>query len=522
MDSLLLAFHLNIERVTTPTAPAHPSPFAARGHFTQGAWRLTGQSWRGHLTSFGSTDGEQSVAVTADGTTAVLLCGEIYNRAELQLALHTDIGQATDAQLLLACFTRYGKHAFRLLNGRFAAVVGSGAAVHLATDHAGSVPLYLADVPLGIAVSTEVKTLAPVAGPKGSGVCSLQELPSVRGMRASRVPAGAVVTWNLDRPGTASIAHTWAPPLHREILDENSAATRIRADLTQAVTRRTQRADGLPIAVLSGGIDSSTIAVLAAARCGGIRTITMGTADENEFIAADNVATYLKRSYPAADHTEITCTTEELLANLPWAVWASEMDNAAIVEYLLPLVTLYRRLDGPARLILTGYGADIPLAGMHRDSHDLVSAEDSIVHDMATFDGLNELSPTLASLAGHWTSHPFWDREVLDTLVALEVGLKRRYGRDKWALREAMADLLPASTIHRPKIGVHEGSGVAASFRAVLHANGVAPVDVDNAKSSVIGAIYDQVIPGGRHPAEVDALSVIEQRPWRTGRALSR
>jgi (carboxyethyl)arginine beta-lactam-synthase len=207
-------------------------------------------------------------------------------------------------------------------------------------------------------------------------------------------------------------------------------------------------------------------------------------------------------------HREITVPTADLLAQLPYAVWASESLDPDIIEYLLPLVALYRALDGPPRRILTGYGADIPLAGMHREDR-LPDLDTAVAHDMATFDGLNEMTPVLSTLAGHWTTHPYWDREVLDLLVSLEAGLKRRHGRDKWVLRAALGDALPEETVLRPKLGVHEGSGTTSSFSLLLTEHGVAEQAVGKAKQQVVRELFGLTVAGGRPPAQVSTAEVV-------------
>jgi (carboxyethyl)arginine beta-lactam-synthase len=133
----------------------------------------------------------------------------------------------------------------------------------------------------------------------------------------------------------------------------------------------------------------------------------------------------------------------------------------------------------------------------------------AVALDMATFDGLNEMSPVLAAAAGHWTSHPYWDRDVLDLLVGLDAGLKRRHGRDKWVLRAAMTGLLPEETVRRPKLGVHEGSGVSAAFTRLLAGRGVAERDVPTVKRRVVRELYDRTVAGGEHPGAVSTENAV-------------
>lgn len=441
-------------------------------------------------------------ALVRHGDTVVVFAGELYNRDELVSVLPPGAGEHGDARLLLDLFAVYDLHAFRLLNGRFAAVVATGHRVLLGTDHAGSVPLYTLLSPGRVLAATEAKSLAPVAGRAAPSGRPHPEARRIRGLPGvHQVPAGSVTEVDV-RSGAAVSTRTWTPPLSRRILGEDEAVAAVRAALDRAVAART---DGeTPLVVLSGGIDSSGVAALAAAHAPGpLDTVSLGTDTADEFPQARVVARHLK-----SEHREVTVPTADLLAQLPYAVWTSESQDPDIIEYLLPLTALYRTLDGPARRILTGYGADIPLAGMHREDR-LPRLDTAVADDMAGFDGLNEMTPVLSGVQGHWSTHPYWDREVLDLLVGLEAGLKRRHGRDKWVLRQAMADALPEETVTRPKLGVHEGSGTTSSFSLLLRDAGVPEEHVHRAKRAVVQHLFDRVVVDGLHPGQVATADVV-------------
>lgn len=469
--------------------------FATRGGLTGVEARLRDQTLTATLVH--APEFPPDTAQARDTDTAVLIAGELYNRDELRSVLDTE--PDGDAQLILELVRRYGPHAFRLVNGRFAAVVAAGRRVLLAADHAGSVPLYVCVAPGEVLASTEAKTLAGQSDPRGFPLAGARRVRGLPGVY--QVPAGAVIDVDLDA-GTAGTQRTWTPPLARRIMEEDEAVAAVRAALERAVAARVTPG-GTPLVVLSGGIDSSGVAACAHRAAGALDSVSMGTDTSDEFAQARLVADHL-----GARHREITVPTTDLLAQLPYAVWAAESTDPNIIEYLLPLVALYRALDGPARRILTGYGADIPLAGMHREDR-LPNLDTAVAYDMATFDGLNEMTPVLSALSGHWTTHPYWDREVLDLLVGLEAGLKRRYGRDKWVLRAALADALPEATVKRPKLGVHEGSGTTSSFSLLLTEHGVAEQDVETAKSQVVRELFDLTVVGGRRPAEVSTAEVV-------------
>jgi (carboxyethyl)arginine beta-lactam-synthase len=439
--------------------------------------------------------------LAADGDVAVVLAGELYQRDALVAAAAVS-SAGTDAELLLACYQRYGPAAFRLLNGRFAALVLAAGQVVLATDHAASVPLYIRTTARAVEVSTEAKALArPQDSAVVDGHADLAGTVPVAGSPGlHRLRAGTVALCDRPAPGRAPATRamrTWTPPVSRIMMEPDRAAAAVADRLAVAV--RTRLAGEAPTLVLSGGIDSSALAALVSAVHSPARTVSMGTDVADEFEAARVVASHL-----GTEHTELTVPARDLLRELPFAVAAAEINDPDVLEYLLPLVALYRRLPGPPRRILTGYGADIPLGGMHRTVTSLAELDEIIADDMSTFDGLNELSPVLSGVAGHWSTHPYWDRDVLDLLVALEPGLKRRDGLDKWVLRVAMADRLPLQTWQRRKLGIHEGSGLNSTWSQALREAGVPPDAVGSAKRAMARQLYASVVLSGTPADEID------------------
>ena len=435
----------------------------------------------------------------ADDRRWVLLAGEIYNGEELAEAVDQAAG-CSDAELLLALWRRYGPTAARLINGRFAAVVLDGDRLTVVTDHAGSIPLYLADTGNGLAISTEAKAFS-----RQRGAPRILDVPghtrTVRGLSVVQLRGASAVQFELadDSPGTGF--STWLPPQHRLLRDPSAAPGLLRKALAEAVRVRSRDGDTV---VLSGGIDSSSVVGLAAGFRTGIKTVSLGTDAGNEYDAARLVAEHV-----GTEHHEVFESSETVVTRLPWAIAAAEITDPDVIEYLLPLVALYQKLNGEPRRIITGYGADIPLGGMYRTVADLHQIDELIVADLAGVDGLNEMSPLLSGLAGHWSTHPFWDRNVLDVLLSAEPGLKRRNDMDKWILRESVRDLLPELTVNRPKLGVHEGSGTTSTWTLMLEKFGAPATSIGALKQRVSERIYDQVVVQGIAPDEVATHEVM-------------
>ena len=101
-------------------------------------------------------------------------------------------------------------------------------------------------------------------------------------------------------------------------------------------------------------------------------------------------------------------------------------------------------------------------------------------------------------------------RRGIRRLVSLAAGLKRRDGVDKWVLRQAFADLLPAETVLRPKLGIHEGSGTTSFWSEQLLGLGVDPGQVHATKTRVSRAVHDLVVARGTAPDDVDLAAVTE------------
>lgn len=444
----------------------------------------------------GATPDAAATALAAVRRSGVLLCGELYHRERLLDTLELTDAELTDAELtdadiVAAAWQRFGSSGLRLLNGRFAAVLfGTDDGPVLITDHAGSVPLYVSVDGAGWSVATEAKCLrarsasavTDLAGTRA--VARTVGVHQVRGASAVRLRGGR----------HTDVVRTWVPPQHRSTMAPDESTSRLRAVLDAAVATRLRPQCTV---VLSGGVDSGAVTALGSQHQR-LHTLTMGTEVSDEFAAARVVA-----EHAGTDHRELHLPAADVLAALPRTVAAAEIVDAEVVEYLLPLVALMSAVPAPATF-LTGYGADIPLGGMHRTLRDPIALDDTIAAEIAEVDVLNEMSPVVGGFAGHWTTHPYWDREVLDLLLQLPASHKLRDGTDKWVLRAAVAGDLPAATARRAKLGVHEGSGSQSAWTAALRERGVAEPDVPAVKNAVVAAIFDEVVTGRRDPEGVD------------------
>ena len=305
-----------------------------------------------------------------DGRIALVFNGEIYNYRELRQVL-SDQGvrfhTASDTEVLLRLYERYGSEAVQYLRGMFAFAVWDGTRdeLVLARDRVGKKPLFYAlddescyfASTLGALRDTDPKarrvnlaaldaflTLGYVPAPQSiwDGV---NKLPAGTMMRVSSSGSRSVRYWALEQ--------ALKPFAGR--FDE--AVDQLEDLLTTAVTLRL-RSD-VPLGLfLSGGIDSSLVTAIAARHCGGdVSTFSLGFAE-----AAFDEAGYAERIAQHLGTRHRTFTGRpEMLDVLPVLVrhfGEPFGDDAALAVWMLA-----RETRQHVTVVLTGDGGDEGFGG---------------------------------------------------------------------------------------------------------------------------------------------------------------
>jgi asparagine synthase (glutamine-hydrolysing) len=297
----------------------------------------------------------------------VLVCnGEIYNHVELRSALEGRghrFATHSDAEAILHLYEDHGDRCVNALRGMFAFALYDykKQRLLLARDRLGEKPLYLVETPNGVVFASELKALLAeglvpfVLDPSAvNAYFHLGYVPealcAVQGVR--KLPAGHVLSIDVD-PWRCTQKRYWklddAPPL------DGDPATLIRKEL-EAVSDIIVRSD-VPVGVaLSGGLDSSVVAALAAKKYPGtLQAVSLGYAGhprQDERNEARELAAYLK-----VPLHEVELTVEEVVDALPDLQWHCDDpigDIAAPAYYF----TMQRARDEGLRVMLTGHGGD--------------------------------------------------------------------------------------------------------------------------------------------------------------------
>ncbi len=228
--------------------------------------------------------------VTADGRYTLTFNGEIYNFQELRAELAArgrSFVSRSDSEVLLQAFATWGVDALVRFNGMFAFAIWDRETrtLTLARDRFGVKPLYYAQVGSTFLFASEVKgLLAHGALAAAMDIAGLTEYLNFQNFFTDRtlfrdvklLPQGCYMQVR-EGSGSAVPVRYWDYRFQEPegVVDDDACLDELDFLFQQAVSR--QLISDVDVgAYLSGGIDSGSIAALAAKQMPYIRTFTVG------------------------------------------------------------------------------------------------------------------------------------------------------------------------------------------------------------------------------------------------------
>jgi len=395
--------------------------------------------------------------LSKDGKLVLAANGEIYNHRELRKQFEGtyDFQTESDCEVILALYQKKGATFLDEMNGIFGFAIYDTErdAYFVARDHMGIIPLYMGwDQNGTFYVASELKAL--------EGTCTKIELfPPGHYLHSSD---GELKRW---------YSRDWMD--YDAIKENETSIQEIKTALEAAVHR--QLMSDVPYGVLlSGGLDSSVTSAIAKkyaqkriesddttdAWWPQLHSFSVGLEGSPDLAAARKVADHI-----GTVHHEIKFTIQEGLDAIKDVVYNLETYDITTIRASTPMYLMARVIKSMGiKMVLSGEGAD-ELFGGYLYFHKAPNPREFHEETVRKLDKLHMYDCLRAnkSLAA-WGIEgrvPFLDKEFIDVAMRINPKDKMINGErmEKWVVRKAFEDMLPASVAWRQKEQFSDGVG---------------------------------------------------------------
>ena len=383
--------------------------------------------------------------------------GEIYNHRELrkQFDGKYNFQTASDCEVILALYKEKGVDFIDEMNGIF------GFALYdvekdeyfIARDHMGIIPLYIGwDQNGTFYVASELKAL--------EGTCTkIQLFPPGHYMSSKD---GVFVKW-YNREWTE----------YEAVKENETSIAAVKKALEDAVHR--QLMSDVPYGVLlSGGLDSSVTSAIAKkyaqkriesddekdAWYPQLHSFSVGLEGSPDLAAAQKVADHI-----GTIHHEIKFTIQEGLDAIKDVIYNIETYDITTIRSSTPMYLMARVIKSMGiKMVLSGEGAD-EIFGGYLYFHKAPNAKEFHEETVRKLDKLHMYDCLRANKSlmawGIEGRVPFLDKEFMDVAMRINPKDKMINGErmEKWIIRKAFEDMLPASVAWRQKEQFSDGVG---------------------------------------------------------------
>jgi len=313
-----------------------------------------------------------------DDTIWITFNGEIYNHLELRRELN-DLGHVfktdhSDTEVIVHAYEEWGVHGFDRLNGifGFGIVDLNKKKVVLARDHYWVRPLYYYFNNDRFLFSSEIKAILACDNiEKNLDIEALNDFLSFRYVPSPKttfknifkIEAGGYLEFDLDNK---QISRNGNYTVGNVIIDHEKNfldwVGEYQRHFEQAVKR--QLISDVEVgALLSGGVDSSAVCAVASKHLDyPIRTYTVGFKDFPEGNELNEASEYAK--HLGTIHKNVVIDNLDFINVLDEVAWF--MDEPTATSSTIALYYLTKVIKEDVKVVLTGQGADEPLAGYPR------------------------------------------------------------------------------------------------------------------------------------------------------------
>ncbi|MBK8853320.1 MAG: asparagine synthase B [Saprospiraceae bacterium] len=425
--------------------------------------------------------------------------GEIYNHRELRKKLKNPYTFQTesDCEVILALYREKGVDFLDDLNGIFGFVLYDVEKNEylIARDHMGIIPLYIGwDKKGTFYVASELKAL--------EGICNKIQL----------FPPGHYY-YSADKNFVKWYNRDWTE--YDAVKNNKTNIDGLRKALEDAVHR--QLMSDVPYGVLlSGGLDSSITSAIAkkysekriesddtqAAWWPRLHSFAVGLEGSPDLAAARRVADHI-----GTVHHEIKFTIQEGLDAIRDVIYNLETYDITTIRASTPMYLMARVIKSMGvKMVLSGEGAD-ELFGGYLYFHKAPNAKEFHEETVRKLSKLHMYDCLRAnkSLAA-WGIEgrvPFLDKEFMDVAMRINPSDKMasKEKMEKWVLRKAFEDYLPAEVAWRQKEQFSDGVGYNW---------------IDTLKAMVLVKITDEQMANAHHTFPIQTPTNKEEYYYRS------
>ena len=386
----------------------------------------------GHV-RLATTDLENGHQPMGIDNTWIAFNGAIYNSRELAIEYLAEepLTIRSDTAIILHLYKKFGARCVKLLDGAFALAILDRNGLFLARDPLGIKPMYCGDHDGAFYFASEIKALAELSH-------TIYEFPAGYSFHSQ-------TGWH----------PYFAIDLLKDYIESGSPVIEIIPKVLKEAVRKRLQVE-VPVGVfLSGGLESSVVALLAKQVTAHLHSFSAGLAGSEDLAAARKVAEIL-----GTDHHERIYTEPEMLAALPKVIYHLESFDPTLVRPAISNFFLAELASRFVKVILTGDGADEIYADY--EYFEAFRSPDELQEEMIALawnlhnTKLQRVDRSSMSF-GLETRLPYLDLKSVGVSFALLPQEKvHRDRRAKNLLRQAFANDLPKDIPNRPKLSFPE------------------------------------------------------------------
>lgn len=309
-----------------------------------------------------------------NGTIWIVFNGEIYNFPELRrelISLGHNFKTNSDTEVIIHAYEQWNVDSFSKLNGMYAFALWDENKQELiiARDPFGIKPVYYFNNNKTFIFGSEVKSLlknTEVTRDVDTGALynyfTFTYVPSPYTVFKDifKLKPGYYISVSSQGVNTKRFYTNTTTSIN--YINEDDIVSQLQEHIFNAVKR--QMISDVPIgAMLSGGVDSSTVAtIMSQISNQSIKTFTVGFENDyelNELKDAKYIADKI-----GSEHYELVVSSEDYKDLLPFSVW--HMEEPVATGSILAYYMICKLAASKVKVVLTGQGADEPFAGYPR------------------------------------------------------------------------------------------------------------------------------------------------------------